>query len=454
MNTKLAMYGGEPSVPADQRNVAWPVITSSDQQAVLRVLASGKFTSSSKDEQEVRGLEQEWAGFVGTRYSVAVNSGTAALAVALSALDVQPGDEVIVPALSYVASGLAALHQLAIPVFVDVDPYTFNIDVRQIEAKITPRTRAIMPVHLHGLPADMDEIRLIAQKYNLVIVEDAAQAQGALYKGQMVGTLSDIGAFSLNVEKNIPTCGEGGLLTTDDPELYARCKMLRQMGEEIESDVPRAYVSYALGWNYKLSSIQAAFTRSQLQRYAEDQAARERNIQALLGKLSALPGVIVPTTPPDRTHVWHILRFRFDPEAAGLEGVTPGRFRQALRRALSAEGVQVSQYQLTPLPGQPVFTEQQGFGQGYPWMIPGTLPQSYDIEEYPNTLAIIEDSLCLRRVHLNPGSGRLLELYADAFYKVWENLDRIGRIAQSMAYEAPWETVRKRRQDSAERVAK
>ncbi|HEX6290609.1 MAG TPA: DegT/DnrJ/EryC1/StrS family aminotransferase [Herpetosiphonaceae bacterium] len=453
MSAKLAMFGGEPAVPADQRNVPWPVIAPSDEQALLRVLASGKFTSSSKDEQEVRGLEQEWAQFVGTRYSVAVNSGTAALAVALTALGVQPGDEVIVPALSYVASGLAALHQLAIPVFVDIDPATFNIDVRQIEAKITPRTRAIMPVHLHGLPADMDAIRAIASKHGLVIVEDAAQAQGAAYQGKLVGALGDIGAFSLNVEKNIPTCGEGGLVTMDDPELYARCKMLRQMGEEIESDVPRAYVSYVLGWNYKLSAMQAAFTRSQMSRYAEDQAARERNIAALLGKLAELPGVIVPRTLPDRTHVWHILRFRFDPEAAGLTGVAPGRFRQALRRALAAEGVQVSQYQLIPLPGQPVFAEQHGFGRGYPWTIAGTSPQAYAIEEYPNTLAVIEDSLCLRRVHLNPGSGPLLELYANAFCKIWDNLDRIGRIAQSMRYEAPWETVLKRRQASVADVA-
>lgn len=454
MSSKLAMFGGKPAVPADQRHVVWPVITQSDQDALLRVMASGKFTSSAKDEQEVRGLEAEWAQFIGTRYSVAVNSGTAALAIALTALGVQPGDEVIVPALSYVASGLAALHQLAIPVFVDVDPVTFNIDVRQIEAKITSRTRAIMPVHLHGLPADMDQIRAIAKKHDLVIVEDAAQAQGARYNGQLAGALGDIGAFSLNVEKNIPTCGEGGLVTTDDEELYTRCKMLRQMGEEIESAVPRAYVSYMLGWNYKLSSLHAAFTRSQLERFPTAQAARERNIAHLLSRLAELPGLIVPTTPPDRTHVWHILRFRFDPEAAGLPGVSAGRFRQALRRALAAEGVQVSQYQLIPLPGQPVFSERQGFGQGYPWTIPGSLPQTYAIEDYPNTLAIIEDSLCLRRVQLNPDSGPLLERYSDAFYKVWENLDRISRIALSMPYRPPWETVLERRGVTAARLPK
>ena len=441
MKTKLAMFGGKPAVPAEQRHVPWPVVTQAEQEAIARVLASGKFTVGAKDEQEVSGLEREWAEFVGTRYAVGVSNGTCALALALAALGVQPGDEVLVPALSYVATALAPLHQLAIPVFVDIDPQTFNIDPRQIEARITPRTRAIIPVHFHGLPADMDAICAIARKYNLLVIEDAAQAQGARYKGRMAGALGDMGAFSLNVEKNIPTCGEGGLLTMDDPQLYRRCRQLRQLGEDVDSPAQRTYVSYALGWNYKLSSVQAAFTRAQLRRYPQDQAQREQHITAFFKRLAKLPGIAIPVAPPDCTHVWHILRLRFDPEGAGLAGIGRGQFRQALRRALLAEGVPLAHYQVIPLPGHPVFQARQGYGSGYPWALPGAAPQQYDIRQYPNTLALIEDSLTLRRVHLNPDAGQVLELYADAFDKVWENLDQIAQIARSLPYEAPWEPI-------------
>lgn len=441
MGSKLAMFGGVPAVSPDQRQVQWPIVTDADKAAVLRVLDSGKFTPTTEGEQEARALEQEWTQFVGVRFAAGISNGTVALALALAALGIQAGDEVIVPAFSFIASAMAPLYQLAIPVFVDVDPRTFNIDPRQIEAKITARTRAIIPVHFHGLPADMDEILAIARKHGLAVVEDVAQAPGAVYRGRKVGSLGDINAFSLNVQKNIPTCGEGGLVTTDDPILHEKSVMLRQFGEVIREREDRTYLSHMLSWNYKFNSVQAAFTRSQLQRFPEYQAARDRNIGAFLARLAELPGLIVPWVPPDRTHIWHILRFRFDPIAAGLDGVVPGAFRQALRRALRAEGVPISQYQLTPLPGQHPFQTREGYGHGYPWTLPGVAPQRYVIEDYPNTLAIIEDSLTLQRRHLNPESGPLLQSYADAFEKIWENLERIGRMAQSTPYEAPWEVI-------------
>jgi dTDP-4-amino-4,6-dideoxygalactose transaminase len=406
---------------------------------VRRTLASGKFTANTEGEQEVRYLEEEWAQFVGTKYAVGVSNGTVALALALAALGVEPGDEVLVPAFSFVASALAPLHQLAVPVFVDIDPRTFNIDPRLIEAKVTPRTRAIMPVHFHGLPADMYEIRALARKYNLFVIEDAAQAHGASYRGEMTGSLGDIAGFSLHVQKNLPTCGEGGLITMNDPALYEKTMMLRQFGEVIKDHEQRAYVSQIMGWNYKLNSIQAAFTRSQFLRFRDYEAMRQRNVAAFLKSLAELPGVICPTTPRDRTHAWHILRFRFDPAAVGLDDVSPGRFRQALRRALRAEGVPISQYQLVPLPGHQTFQAQEGFGCGYPWKLPGVPPQRYIIEDYPNTLAVIEDSLTLQRRHLNPNAGALLNLYAKAFCKIWENLEHIARIARSLPYEVPWQ---------------
>lgn len=437
MKSKLAMFGGSPAVPRDQRQAVWPVVTDADKEAVLRVLDSGKFTPTTEGEEEARGLEREWADLAGTRHAACVSNGTTALALALAAGGIQPGDEVLVPALSFIASAMAPLYQLAIPVFVDIDPRTFNMDPALLEAKITPRTRAIIPVHFHGLPADMDEIMAIARRHGLFVVEDVAQSPGALYKGRPVGSLGDIAAFSLNVQKNIPTCGEGGLVTTNDPVFHERMVMLRQFGEVIREREDRSYLSHMLSWNYKMNSVQAAFTRSQLARFPADQAARDRNVRAMLDRLAGLPGVVVPLVPSDRTHIWHIVRMRFDPAAAGLD-VTPGRFRQAVRRALRAEGVPITQYQLTPLPGQYPFQTQEGYGGGYPWTLPGVSPQRYAVEDYPQSLAVIDDSLTLQRRHLNPANGPLLQLYADAFEKIWGDLERIGRMAQSMDYEAPW----------------
>ncbi|MGP0053401.1 MAG: DegT/DnrJ/EryC1/StrS family aminotransferase, partial [Solirubrobacteraceae bacterium] len=293
MTAKLAMLGGTPAVAPEYRRLEWPVVTQADRDAVLRVLDSRKFTVGAKDEQEITGLEREWAAFCDTRFAVAVNSGTVALELALTALGLQPGDEVIVPALSYVATAMAPLYQLAIPVFVDIDPVTYNIDATQIEAKVTSRTRAIIPVHLGGLPADMDEIRAVARKHDLFILEDAVQAQGGTYRGETAGSIGAAGVFSLNVEKSIPTCGEGGLIVTDDENVADRCRSLRILGEDL-STPERLYVSATRGSNLKLSSVLAAFTRSQLARFWEYQAHREENIAVFLDRLAGLPGIKIP----------------------------------------------------------------------------------------------------------------------------------------------------------------
>lgn len=437
--TKLAMFGGPRVVRPGVGRVEWPVITKADQEAVLRCLSSGKLVSNAEGEPEVRGLEEEWARFVGSAHCVGVSTGTAALSIALSALGVGPGDEVVVPALSFIATALVPIHQLAVPVFADIDPRTFNIDPTRLEEKITPRTRAILVVHLHGLPADMDEITRIATRRGLLVVEDACQAHGAMYRGRMTGTLGHAAGFSLQVTKNLPTCGEAGLITTDDPAVYEKAILLRQFGEAITEGGERTYISHLLGWNHKLNPVQAAFARSQLSRFPEYQKRRDENVARFLGRLEELPGLRCPSAPPDRTHVWHILRFRFDPLTAGLDGVHPGAFRQVLRRALRAEGVPVSQYQLVPLPGQKVFRTQEGFGRGYPWALPQAGPQTYSIEDCPNAMAVIEDSLTLQRRHLNPDAGPALDLYADAFHKVWEHLDAIARIARAAPYQPPWQ---------------
>ena len=207
----------------------WPVLTGEDRAAVARVLDRGVLSGAGAPE--MRALEAEFAAAVGARFCLATNSGTSALHVALAAAGVGPGDEVIVPALGFIATAQAVLHAGATPVFADVDPATYNIDVADAARRVNPRTRAIVPVHLHGLPADMDGIAALGRQAGLTVVEDAAQAHGALYKGRAVGTLGAMGAFSLNSTKNLPA-GEGGLFVTDSEELYARAARVRFDGLE------------------------------------------------------------------------------------------------------------------------------------------------------------------------------------------------------------------------------
>jgi perosamine synthetase len=424
---KLAAFGGTAAVPKDRRGVDWPLIEDEDRKAVLDTLDDGRLVSNVEGANPVATLEEHWARRFGFEHCVAVSTGTAALSLALNALGIGPGDEVIVPALSFIATGLAPVHQMAVPVFADVDPVTFNLDPDDVERRITPRTAAIIPVHLHGAPADMDRIGDIARRHGLAVVEDAAQAPGATHRGRPVGGIGDAGAFSLQVTKNIPTCGEGGLLVTGNADLAESVRRSRQFGEVIESGRDRDYVSYGLGWNYKMNAIQAAFTNAQLTRFDEYEGKRQRNVADFLARLAVLPGLRVPTALPDTTHVWHILRFRFDPAAFGLsDDVRPEALRSALRRLLRAEGVPMSQYQLMPLPDQKVFVDRIGFGSGYPWAVAGAPAPSSD---YPVTRAIIADSLTLQKRHLNPGSGELLGLYSDAFEKVWANRDAVVTLA-------------------------
>jgi dTDP-4-amino-4,6-dideoxygalactose transaminase len=431
--SKLALLGGTPAVPQAVRSVPWPVITDADYQAVTKVLDSGQLVSNAENETAVRALEERWAKRTGTADCVGVANGTAALALSLAGLGVGPGDEVIVPALSFIASGLAPLHQMAVPVFADVDPVTFNLDPADAARRVTSRTAAIIPVHLHGLPADMDAIGALARRHGLAVVEDAAQAHGARYRGKVVGSLGDAGAFSLQTTKNLPTCGEGGLVTTNDARLAGRIRMARQFGEVIEPGRPRDYVSYSLGWNAKLNPVQAGFAASQLDRFDDYERSRQTNIPPFLRRLSRLGGITVPAATDHADHVWHILRFRFDPAAMGLPDIPPSALRNALRRLLRAEGVPVSRYQLMPLPDQKVFTERTGFGKQYPWAVAGDLVPMTARPDHPVARAVIEDSLTLQKRHLHPDSGPLLQRYADAFEKVWEHLDIIAVTARAAA---------------------
>jgi hypothetical protein len=214
--------------------------------AVARVLDSGQFVLGP----EVEGFEREFAAYCGAGYGIATNTGTSALHLALLAAGIKPGDEVITVPFTFVATVAAIEYTGARPVFVDIDPVTFTMDVSQLESAITPRTRAIVPVHLYGQPADMDPILEIAGRHNLVVIEDACQAHGAKYKGKTVGSLGHAGCFSFYPGKNLGACGEGGIVVTNDAELQKRVQMLRDSGAE------KKYHHVLRGFNYRMEGLQ------------------------------------------------------------------------------------------------------------------------------------------------------------------------------------------------------
>lgn len=436
---ELAVRGGAPAVPAGAVVERWPLVSEEDVEAVVSVLRSGRL--SWIDNDAVPALERQWADYVGTRHCIAVNSGTAALHAAVAAAGVEPGDEVLVPALSFLASASAVIHHQGLPVFVDVRPDTFTLDPERLAERITDRTRAIIAVHLHGLPADMDPILEIGGRHGLAVIEDAAQAPGALYEGRRVGAIGHMAAFSIMAGKNLPTAGEGGLFTTDDPELRYRADRVKMFGERLVAGREREYNATTMGWNYRFSSVLAAFTASQLRRLDEHTERVRRGAGLLAATLAGIPGLVPPVTPAGRTHVYHHFRFRVDPEAAGLE-LSVGRFRKALQDLMAAEGVPLIEYQNRPLPGQALFQERVGYGRGCPWSCGHASREVvYDPAEYPVTREVIRSSLLVGRrlcmaSFMEPEN---VELYRRAFEKVFRHLDVLEDYGRSLAYQEPWE---------------
>ncbi|GIV88488.1 MAG: glutamine--scyllo-inositol aminotransferase [Chloroflexus sp.] len=276
-------------------------------RAVLDTLASTQFVLG----KEVAAFEEIFAAYTQCQYAIGVNSGTSALHVALLAVGVGRGDEVITTPHTFIATVSAIDYTGARPVFVDIDPVTFTIDPAQIEAAITPRTKAIIPVHLYGQPAEMDAIMAIARKHGLVVIEDAAQAHGAEYKGRRVGSIGDLGCFSFYPGKNLGAYGEGGAITTNHPELARTVRMLRDWGAE------RRYYHDLKGFNYRMEGIQGAILRVKM-RYIEQWTELRRAAAARYDALLAPLGVRTPIALPDRRHVYHIYAIR-DPRRDELQ---------------------------------------------------------------------------------------------------------------------------------------
>lgn len=410
----------------------WPDLRPEDSAAVMGVLERGILGGVGAPESTA--LENEWAAFVGRSAGLLFNSGTAAIHAALYGIDLRPGDEVITTAFTFAGTWQPILQQLGIPVFVDIDPRTYTLDAGQIEAKIGPRTRAIIAVHIQGLPCDMDEILDIAARHGLHVIEDACQAHGATYGGRQVGSMGTVGCYSLNSSK-ILTGGEGGLFVADDPDVIARARRLRTFGEDIPELGKltgwnfRPYTVHSVGWNYRHQEMPAALARSQLKRLPEYVATGQRNAAVLAEKLSDLPGIRPPYIPEDRTSSYYEYRVRLEPAEVGFGNVEPTAFRDALGKHLLSLGVGVELWHTEPAPAFPIFQKREGFGGQFPWtQPPASRDITYDIADYPEATALLDSSLviCDMKHPIFVQPIEVIEAYADTIRDVLSDPERLS----------------------------
>jgi dTDP-4-amino-4,6-dideoxygalactose transaminase len=295
----MAMQAKQPPVPFVDLQAQYPTIAPEINAAVASVIQSADFILG----REVNLFEEEFAEYCEVKHAVGVDSGTSALELALRAYDIGPGDEVITAANTFIASALAISHTGAKPVLVDIDPYTYTIDVAGIAKAITARTKAILPVHLYGHPAHMDPIRQLAEKYGLIVIEDACQAHGARYKGKRAGSLGHAAAFSFYPGKNLGAFGDGGMVVTDDRNIAKRLEMLRNYGQK------EKYHHQFRGYNRRLDTLQAAILRVKLKYLEKWNAARRWNAKLYQEALEGT-GLITPQEAAGAESVWHLYVIR------------------------------------------------------------------------------------------------------------------------------------------------
>jgi len=327
-------------IPQLDLKAQFAAIEAEVRAALEEVLASQQFILGPQGAA----LEQEIARLCGARFGVGVASGTDALLLSLRACGVGPGNEVIAPAFTFIATIGAATALGARPAFVDIDPATYNLDPRQLRTKITAKTKAILVVHLYGLPADMDAILEIARGKNVRVIEDSAQAIGAKYKGRTAGSMGDLGCVSFYPTKNLGAYGDGGMIVTNSEELAARLRLQRHHGQT------GGYVSTEQGWNSRLDEIQAAVLRVKLRYLEEWQEARQRHAAEYSRLLGAIPGVVIPTAPAGLTHVYHQYTIRVPR-------------RDHVQKFLATRKIGSTVYYPVPLHLQPVYASL-GYNRG------------------------------------------------------------------------------------------
>jgi dTDP-4-amino-4,6-dideoxygalactose transaminase len=350
---KLAIHGGEKTV---KKTFPWPVFDETDVQAVADVLRSGQW-----GDPDVSGLvaefERQFAAYCGARHAAASVNGSVAIRLALIAAGAQPGDEVIIPPYTFIATATVVLEANCVPVFVDIDPDTYNIDPAEIAKAVGPKTKAIIPVHFGGLACDMDRIMAIARQGGLTVIEDACHGHGAEYRGRKLGTIGDAGAFSFQSSKNL-TSGEGGITITNDEKLAETIASLRNCGR-VKGH--QWYDHFRLGCNYRMTTMQAALLLSQLKRLDDQTRRRDENGRYLADLLGGIDGISPLVRGRGETrHSYHLFIFRYD--AARFNNLP----KQEFAKWLAAEGVPAFMGYPRPLYKQPLFLEKNFSGYAIP----------------------------------------------------------------------------------------
>ena len=418
-NSKLALLGGKKAIP-DGTIKRWPPVGEIDRKYVLKALEGPSYTYGPN----CIALEKEFAAWNGNKYAILTNSGTAALHMAVAACGCGTGDEVIVPAYSWTSSVTCILHHNAIPVFVDIDYDTMNIDPAKIEAAITPKTKAILVVHLHGLAVNMEKVRKVARKHNLKIIEDACQSHGATFKDKKVGLWGDCAAFSLNHNKCL-TAGEGGIFVTDNEEILNSAKMLWSFGETRKPNESRDYHAYALGWMYRSCELVASFGRAQLTKLDGYLRTQDENAMEFIENVKDIPGLIPPIVPAGHKHIWYNITMHIDAKKLGYKGKDT-ELRDGILKALAAEGAQCNIWQHYILPAMTVFQAQNAYGKGCPWTCPNAQKVVYNPLDYPVSQRHCDTHFGMTMPFRAPNSRKTAKMIAGAFKKVFENLGDLG----------------------------
>jgi len=409
MSHKLALLGGRPA--RTQPFPSWPVFGKPEEKRLLRTLRSGRW--GRLDGPETAEFERRFAEFHGCKHGIAVVNGTVSLRLALVAAGIRAGDEVIVPPYTFFSTASAVIEANAVPVFADISLESFNLDPRAVEAAVTTRTRAIIPVHFAGQPADMRAVMAIAKKRDLLVLEDAAHAHAARWRNRPAGSLGDVASFSFQSSKNL-TSGEGGIITTNDDALAETCRSMQNCGR-----IPTGvwYEHHVISGNYRLGEFQSAVLNCQLDRLESQTQTRDRNGQYLAARIAALPGVYPQKRSADCTrHSYHLFMLRIDRHAFGAS-------RAALIKALQAEGIPCSPGYGFSLPQQPMF-RKKAFGPYLPG-VSGNL--DYRKGRFPNSDLLCREQCAWLGQNLLLGSRADMHGIADAFEKIYENRNDLGR---------------------------
>ncbi len=423
----LAIKGGKPV-----RNIPYPPHTTTGEeeaQAAADIVRKGILSDFEGSNNRwflggdcVKRFEREWAEHFGVKHAISVNSATSGLFAAIGAAGVAPGDEVITTPWTMTATAAAIVAYHAVPIFADIEADTFTLDPKAVEKKITPRTKAIMPVHIYGHPADMDPILALAKKHKLAVIEDASQSPAIKYKGKYTGAIGDMGVFSLNCHKIIQT-GEGGFVTTDDDELARRLQLIRNHAEAvIATGFEHSTLVNMVGWNYRLNEMEAAIGSVQLRKLDELLRVRRELAERLTAGIKDLPGLLMPAIKKGCGHSYYRYPLRLDVKKLGFGA-------QTLVKVLNAEGLDwYPGY--TPLNLFPLYQEQIGFGpDGCPFRCAhykgGKL--DYSMKTLPTVERMRHESLSTETITHQRDNAEIDEMI-EAFRKVWDDLDVVREL--------------------------